>query len=46
MVNRKGSGVVMMGSPAAEPDKARTFVLPDLYLYPDSEWCNIVCNIV
>ena len=35
MVNRKGSGVVMMGSPAGGaggPDKARTFVLPDLYL--------------
>ena len=30
-----GSGVVMMGSPAGGaggPDKARTFVLPDLYL--------------
>ena len=36
MVNRKSRGVVMMGSPAGAPDKARTFVMPDLYLYQDS----------
>ena len=36
MVNRKSRGVVMMGSPAGAPDKARTFVMPDLYLYRDS----------
>ena len=36
MVNRKSRGVVMMGSPAGFPDKARTFVMPDLYLYQDS----------
>ena len=36
MVNRKSRGVVMMGLPAGAPDKARTFVMPDLYLYRDS----------
>ena len=41
-MNRKdsGVGVVMMGLLAGGPDKVRTFVLLDLYLYRDSTFVH------
>ena len=45
MLKRKGSGVVMMGLLAGAPDKARTFVLLDLYLYWDGALlCTLQCT--